>query len=188
MPKKISLISLMILMIAAIDNIRNLPAAALFGSSLIFFFVLSALIFLIPTSLVSAELSAAFPEKSGVCQWVNMAFGKRWAMVAIWLQWINTMVWYPTMLSFIAGTFAYLIDPQLAENKTYLVASILFIFWSMTFINMRGLNVSIRQDNGDNKDGSNWGDRLQQMKSRSVLGKRVLKKITYSKGEFTFST
>ncbi len=142
MSKKISLFSLAILIIAAIDNLRNLPAAALFGSSLIFFFVFSALVFLIPTSLVSAELSATFPEKGGVYQWVRMAFGEKWAMAAIWLQWINTMVWYPTMLSFIAGTFAYLINPELAQNKTYLVSFILIVFWSLTLINLRGIHVS----------------------------------------------
>ena len=140
--KKISLVSLTILIIAAIDNMRNLPAAALFGSSLIFFFIFSAIIFLIPTSLVAAELSASFPENGGICNWVNLAFGKRWAMVAIWLQWINTMVWYPTMLSFIAGTLAYLIDPELAQNKTYLISCILIIFWSLTWINLKGIHIS----------------------------------------------
>jgi glutamate:GABA antiporter len=147
MSKKISLMSLMILIIAAIDNMRNLPAAALFGTSLLFFFALSAIVFLIPTSLVSAELSAAFPEKGGIYQWVNLAFGKRWAMAAIWLQWINTMVWYPTMLSFIAGTFAYLINPELAQNKVYLVSLILALFWGLTFVNMKGLQVSTMINN-----------------------------------------
>lgn len=142
MPKKISFLSLMILIIAAIDNIRNLPGAALFGSSLIFFFTAAALTFLIPTALVSAELSAAFPRHGGIYHWVKLAFGKQWAMVAIWLQWINTMVWYPSMLSFIAGTFAYLITPELAENKAYLVTTILAIFWGLTFVNLRGLHVS----------------------------------------------
>lgn len=142
MPKKLSFLSLMILIVAAIDNMRNLPAAAMFGSSLIFFFTISAIIFLIPTSLVSAELSAAFPKKGGICEWVHLAFGKRWAMAAIWLQWINTMVWYPTMLSFIAGTFAYLIDPELAQNKIYLVSIILMTFWGLTLVNLKGLHVS----------------------------------------------
>jgi amino acid transporter len=145
--KKISMASLVILMIAAIDNIRNLPTAALFGSSLIFFFSLSACFFLIPTALVAAELSAAFPEKGGVYQWVQMAFGKRWAMVAIWLQWINTMVWYPTMLLFISGTFAYLIDPNLVHNKAYLISMVLTIFWSLTFVNLRGLHISALVNN-----------------------------------------
>lgn len=147
MTKKISLFSLIILVIAAIDNMRNLPAAALFGSELIFFFAFAAIAFLIPTALVSAELSATFHEKGGVYHWVRVAFGEKWGMAAIWLQWINTMVWYPTMLSFIAGTAAYLINPELAQNKTYLISFILVVFWSLTLINLRGIHISALLNN-----------------------------------------
>lgn len=147
MSKKISLFSLVILIIAAIDNMRNLPAAALFGSSLIFFFFFSAIVFLIPTSLVAAELSATFPDKGGVYQWIRRAFGEKWAMTAIWLQWINTMVWYPTMLSFVAGTAAYLFNPELAQNKLYLISVILAVFWGLTLVNLRGIHVSALVNN-----------------------------------------
>lgn len=142
--KKISLFSLALLIVAAIDSIRNLPASALFGSQLIFFFIFSAIVFLIPTSLVTAELSATFPEKGGVYHWVKTAFGEKCAMVAIWLQWINTIVWYPTILSFIAGTASYLIDPELAESKWYLVTCILVVFWGITLVNLRGIYVSAK--------------------------------------------
>lgn len=142
MSRKVSLFSLSVLIIAAIDSIRNLPAAAIFGSSLIFFFILSALIFLIPTALVAAELSASFPDKGGVYQWIQRAFGKKVAMAAIWLQWINTMVWYPAFLVFVAGTFAYLIHPDLANNTSYLVGFVLVVFWSLTIVNLKGIHVS----------------------------------------------
>jgi amino acid transporter len=65
-------------------------------------------------------------------------------MLAIWLQWINTMVWYPTILSFIAGTAAYLINPQLAENPQYLIGVILVIFWGLTGVNLFGLHLSTK--------------------------------------------
>ena len=142
--KKISLFLLVLLIVSGIDSIRNLPASALFGSSLIFFFFFSALVFLIPTSLIAAELSAAMPDKGGVYHWMTKAFGEKAGMLAIWLQWINTMVWYPTILSFIAGTFAYLIDPSLAENKIYLLLSILIIFWGLTFLNLFGIAFSAK--------------------------------------------
>ena len=142
--KKISLFLLVLLIVSAIDSIRNLPASALFGSSLIFFFLFSAIVFLIPASLVAAELSAAMPEKGGVYHWMTKAFGDKIGMLAIWLQWINTMVWYPTILSFIAGTFAYLFNPELASDKVYLISCILVIFWGLTIINLFGIKVSAR--------------------------------------------
>lgn len=142
--KKISLSMLVLLIVSAIDSIRNLPSAALFGSSLIFFFALASVIFLLPTALVSAELAALLPEKGGVYHWMTKAFGDKIGMLSIWLQWINTMVWYPTILSFIAGIGAYLIYPELASNKLYLVFSILIIFWGLTYINLFGIDVSAK--------------------------------------------
>ncbi len=140
--KKISLFLLVLLVVSAIDSIRNLPAAALFGSSLIFFFLFGAVVFLIPVALISAELSAAFPTQGGVYHWVRLAFGEKIGLLAIWLQWINTMVWYPTILAFIAGTAAYLIQPDLVNNRLYLLTVVLSVFWAMTALNLFGLKVS----------------------------------------------
>jgi amino acid transporter len=144
MHRKISLFSLVLLIVAAIDSIRNLPMSGLFGSSLIFFFLLSAIMFLFPISLISAELSSRFHEHGGVFHWVRHAFGERVGVLAIWLQWVNTMVWYPTILSFIAGTAAYLFDPALAGSKTFLVCVILSIFWGLTLLTLRGFHFSSR--------------------------------------------
>ncbi|MBM3198649.1 MAG: amino acid permease, partial [Chlamydiae bacterium] len=132
------------LIVASIDSIRNLPASALFGSALVFFFLASACFFLVPTALVAAELAATFPEKGGVYYWVYRAFGEKTALLAIWLQWINTMVWYPTILSFLAGTAAYLICPELVQNKVYLISFILLFFWSLTFLNFKGIHFSLK--------------------------------------------
>lgn len=140
---KISVTALVLLITGAIDSVRNLPATALFGSSLIFFFVFSAIIFLIPVALVSAELSSTWSEEEGgIYSWVRHAYGNNMAFFTIWLQWINTMAWYPTILSFIAGTLAYLINPELAQNKLYLISVILIVFWSLTFLGLSGLRAS----------------------------------------------
>ena len=141
--EKISMIALVLLITGAIDNIRNLPGTALFGSTLIFFFLFAALVFLIPVALVSAELSSAWAEEEGgVYSWVKHAFGESAAFFTIWLQWINTMVWYPTILLFIAGTLAYLIEPSLGQNKGYLITVILTVFWSLTLLGLKGLRTS----------------------------------------------
>ena len=141
--EKISVLALVLLITGAIDSIRNLPATALFGSSLIFFFVFSAIVFLIPVALVSAELSSAWSEEEGgVYSWVRHAFGDNMAFFTIWLQWINTIVWYPSILLFIAGTLAYLINPELANNKFYLIGVILVVFWSLTLLGLSGLRAS----------------------------------------------
>ncbi|MDO8953832.1 MAG: amino acid permease [Gammaproteobacteria bacterium] len=145
--KKIGTFALVMLIVGGIDSIRNLPATALFGTSLLFFAVCSALIFLIPSALVSAELSSTIPEQGGIYHWVKLAFGEKVGFLSIWLQWINTMVWFPSILSFLAGTLAYVVDPSLANNKLYLVSVILIIFWGLTLLNLKGLHVSAKFSN-----------------------------------------
>ena len=134
---KIHLFALVMLITGSIDSVRNLPTTALFGSELLFFFLLGAIIFLIPVALVSAELSSTFAAaEGGIYGWVRLAFGDKIAFLAIWLQWINTMVWYPTILSFIAATAAFLVDPSLASNQWSLLTVILTTFWTLTLINL----------------------------------------------------
>ncbi len=140
----LSTLSLTLLMTGAIDSIRNLPTTALFGSSLIFFFILAAFLFLIPAALVAAELSSLQGNRSGIYQWVHAAFGDKLALLAVWLQWINTMVWFPTILVFIAGTATYLMNPALIQNKLYLITVVLGLFWTMTLVNLKGVHFSTR--------------------------------------------
>lgn len=138
----LTIFSLTMITVGSVDSIRNLPATALFGSQLISFFILAALFFLIPTALVSAELASGWPKQGGIYIWVKEAFGKRVGFLAIWLQWIENVIWYPTILSFVAGTIGYLIDPSLIENPWFLWGVIVTAFWGATLLNCRGMRSS----------------------------------------------
>ena len=138
----LTIFSLTMITVGSVDSIRNLPATALFGSQLIFYFILGALFFLIPTALVSAELASGWAKQGGVYIWVKQAFGKRAGFLAIWLQWIENVIWYPTLLSFVAGTIGYLINPALTDNPYFLWAVIVTCFWGATILNLRGMSSS----------------------------------------------
>ncbi len=127
--------------IAAVANVKNYPLLAEYGFAVVIFLLLSALFFFIPVAFVSAELASAWPDR-GVYTWVKTALGPRLGFLAICLQWISNIIWYPTILSFIAGTLAYIIDPELATNKFYVMFVILVAFWAATFINFMGMKVS----------------------------------------------
>ena len=45
-------------------------------------------------------------------------------------------------LSFVAGTLAFLINPHLADNKTYMIIVILITFWAATLLNCFGMRLS----------------------------------------------
>ena len=138
----LTVFSLTMITVGSVDSIRNLPATALFGSQLIAFFILGALFFLLPTALVSAELASGWAQQGGIYIWVKAAFGKKMGFLAIWLQWIENVIWYPTILSFVAGTIGYLIDPSLASNPYFLWLVIISSFWGATLLNLRGMQSS----------------------------------------------
>ncbi len=140
--KSLTVFSLMMINVIAVDSLRSLTAGAEYGLALLFFYLIAALLFFIPTILVTAELATGWPNTGGVYVWVRAAFGPRWGFFTIWLQWIYNVVWYPTIFAFIAGVLAYLIHPEWANNKTYMLSVILASIWIATLINCVGLKTS----------------------------------------------
>ncbi len=144
-PKKhyLSVFVLAMMNVAVIMSLRGLPMMAKEGLPMIFFLLFASLLFLVPVSLVSAELATGWPEDGGVYRWVSEAFGSNWGFTAIWLQWIQNVIWYPTVLAFAAGALSYLfVDPALAGSKIFNVAVILIVYWGATFLNFRGMKTS----------------------------------------------
>lgn len=140
--KSLGVFQLVMINVIAVDSIRTLPFSAAYGYSLVFFYILAALFFFIPTALVSAELGTGWPTTGGVYIWVREAFGRKWSLVVIWLNWIYNVVWYPTIIALIAGTAAYFFDPALSDNKLYMGSSVIVIFWLATWFNLYGMKVS----------------------------------------------
>lgn len=139
----LSVFVLAMMNVAVVMSLRGLPMMAKEGLPMIFFLLFASLLFLVPVSLVSAELATGWPEEGGVYRWVSEAFGTHWGFTAIWLQWIQNVIWYPTVLAFAAGALSYLfVDPALAGNKLFNVVVILVTYWGATFMNFRGMKTS----------------------------------------------
>ncbi|MDR3273948.1 MAG: APC family permease, partial [Puniceicoccales bacterium] len=139
---KISIFTLAMINFAAIASVRSLPSVAPYGFSLLFFYTLAAFLFLIPTALVSAELTASFPEGGGIYTWVSHALGQRAGFFAVLLQNINNFPCFPMALSFVAGTVAYGIFPELTESRPFTLAVILTMIWGGTLITLRGIRIT----------------------------------------------
>ena len=142
---KLGVMTLAIMNVAAVVSLRGLPAEAVYGLSSAFYYLFAAIVFLVPTSLVAAELAAMFSDKEGgVFRWVGEAYGKRFGFLAIFLQWIESTIWYPTVLTFGAVSIAYIgmdgsHDAALASNKVFTLVTVLVIYWVATFISLKGL-------------------------------------------------
>lgn len=142
-PRRVlSVFVLAMLNVSIMASLRNLPLVAEYGLSAVFYFFAVALLFLIPCALVSAELATGWPKAGGIYIWVREALGDRWGFFAIWMQWVHNVAWYPVILSFVATTLAYIINPALADNKGYVLAVILVGYWGMTLLNYLGIKTS----------------------------------------------
>ncbi len=140
--KQISVFTLVMITVIAVDSLRSIPLSAQYGFSLVFYYLLAAVLFLIPSALVSAELASSLPKTGGLYIWIREAFGDSWASFVIWVQWIYNICWYPTILALLAASLAYPFMPELVDNKIYMLLTILSVYWFTTWINMQGIQAS----------------------------------------------
>jgi glutamate:GABA antiporter len=139
---KLGILALAMINVASIVSARNLPVMAEYGWAMLLLFALSVLVFLVPISMAAAELGTAWPREGGVYAWVKQAFGGRTGFLAVWCDYSENIAWFPTVLSFIAASLAYAIDPRLATNNVFLVLVMLTFFWATTLASLGGVRAS----------------------------------------------
>lgn len=100
--------------LCAVIVLDTLTAAAAMGPSAIGWWIVTFIVFVIPYGLITSELSTTYPGDGGIYDWVQRAFGQRWAARTSWYYWINTGLWMPSAYILFAGMFAELYVPDLA--------------------------------------------------------------------------
>ncbi len=134
--------ALTMLNVAAIVSLRNAPIMAEYGLGMIFFYLVAAIVFFLPSALVSAELATGWPKLGGVYVWIKEALGPKTGFLGVWMQLINNVVWFPAVLTFIAATLAYIFNPEMGNNSTYIFIISMVILWGATFANFFGMRAS----------------------------------------------
>ena len=143
----ITMVAMAILIITSILSLRGLPSEAKFGIQSIFYYVFAAIVFLLPFSLVCAELASTYTKAGGLYRWISEAFGPRWGWTAMYLEWQTIIIWFPTVLMFGAASLAYIFwpesfDAKLASNKLYTLIIALLIYWGVTLNSFRGMKAA----------------------------------------------
>jgi amino acid transporter len=145
--KILGVFALVMINVAAVLSIRNFPSMAEYGWSSIGWYILGTILFLIPISLAGAELATGWPDGGGIYAWVKQAFGDKGGFTALFCEWSNNLVWFPTVLSFIASTLAFALTPDLANNHLYMFSVMMIAFWGTTLIAYFGPDVSTKFGN-----------------------------------------
>src|SRR4051812_14718146 len=132
----ISWLALAFMTTSSVASLRAAPTMAVYGLACVFLYLVPAVVFLLPQSLVSAELASGWT--GGVYRWISEGISKPMGFLGVWCQFAMTIFYYPSLLAFVASTFAYVINPELASNGLYTAIVIVVLFWTGVWVSSRG--------------------------------------------------
>ena len=144
MKKVIGSAAICLISVSAILNLRGFPMMADLGWSSLFFYMLALIVFLIPCSLVCAELATRYPSNGGIYTWTKQAFGEKVAVLVIWMEWSNNIIGFPATLSTIVMTLIYAGLPNFTHSKWLFFLSMLILLWTAVIYNGFGIKASSR--------------------------------------------
>ncbi|WIM98435.1 APC family permease [Actinoplanes oblitus] len=121
---------------SSVASLRPAPTMAVYGLASIFLYLVPAIVFLLPTALVSAELASGW--NGGVYNWVSQGLSKPMGFLAVWCQFAMTIFYYPSLLGFVASTLAYVINPDLASSGLWTAIVIMVCYWAGVWVSSRG--------------------------------------------------
>ena len=105
--------------VIGLDTIGMVAAA---GPEAISWMAVLAIVFLIPASMVIAELSGAFTTQGGPYVWVRLAFGRIAGSLTAITSWLKSPVWFGGVLTFVAVATAetfFMSGAQMSEFSFY---------------------------------------------------------------------
>ncbi|HTX30190.1 MAG TPA: APC family permease [Solirubrobacteraceae bacterium] len=129
-------LALALLTVGSVGDLGSAPAAAVLGLASVTLYVIPAIVFLAPASLVSAELASGW--KGGVYNWVSEGVSPAMGFAAVWCQFAQTTFYYPAVLAYVASTVSYVFAPGLAHSGLYTTIVIIVLFWASVLVAARG--------------------------------------------------
>src|ERR1700727_1273386 len=134
---RLTWIAMAMLTLGSVGDLGATPATAVLGLASVVIYVVPAIVFLLPASLVSAELASGWP--GGVYNWVSEGISPGMGFAAVWCQFAQTTFYYPAVLAYVASTLAYVFAPSLAHSGLYTTIVIIVLFWGAVLVSSRGL-------------------------------------------------
>lgn len=122
--KEFRLFDMVFYSLTAIIGIDTLGAVASKGGSTFSWLLISAVTFVLPYGLLTAELGSTFTQEGGMYEWCKLAGGRYFAAIASMLYWISNPLW-------VGGTLAI---AAIAAIKTFWFGNTSILFGGTTLI------------------------------------------------------
>lgn len=91
--KSLFRLDMILFTICAIVALDTIGQSSSYGAQAIFWLIVSAVTFLIPYGLITAELGTAFPTEGATYDWVRLAYGHFAGAVVSVLYWLSNPIW-----------------------------------------------------------------------------------------------
>lgn len=128
--------------ISAIVGIDTLGAVSSNGGQALSWLLISAVTFLIPYGLLTAELGSTFTQEGGVYEWCKLAGGRFFASFGAMLYWISNPLWVGGTLSVTAilaiktlwfGSASYRFGGSVVSDAVIEILIALIFIWGTTW-------------------------------------------------------
>jgi glutamate:GABA antiporter len=126
--------------VCAILAIDTIGQASSYGAQTIFWLVVSAVTFLIPYGLLTAELGTTFPVEGGPYEWVRLAFGHMAGSITAVLYWLSNPIWLGGTLAATAiAAMDLLWGTKIGDNTGLSIIVGLAFIWVAVMMNILSL-------------------------------------------------
>jgi amino acid transporter len=135
---------LLLFNVASVVGPRWIAVAANNGTSSISLWVLAAVLFFLPTTMILTELSTRFPEEGGLYVWTKKAFGEFHGFIAGWTYWVYTLFYFPALLMASVAMCVYVGGSgaaHLAQNRTFLLVGAFLLLFAAVALNIVGVGI-----------------------------------------------
>lgn len=135
----LGLFDVTLFIISAILVVDQLTASASIGVASVGWWVVAIVAFFVPSALIVAELGTTYPFQGGIYDWVNRAFGRRWAARTTYWYWVNVALWMPSVYLLFTGVLTGLVWTDASVFQQSLVA--IGLSWITVLVGIQTLRV-----------------------------------------------
>src|SRR5256714_9610009 len=126
--------------VCAIVALDTVGQSSSYGAQAILWLIVSAVTFLIPYGLITAELGAAFPTEGATYDWVRLAYGHFAGAVVGVLYWLSNPIWLAgTLAATTIAALDALWGSSLGGNQFWETVIGFFFIWGAVTMNILSL-------------------------------------------------